>query len=301
MATPEVPAVGPRALPYPRRTREIVTPEGVVLRVELADRVARAGAVLIDLLIMLGLIAGLVLALTLTVFELSASGGVSLGLIGFFVVRNFYFAFFEIRWHGRTPGKRAIGLRVVDREGGQLTTDAVFARNLMREVELFLPATIVLTPAGDGLSGAAHLLTWIWAGIFVCLPYFNRDRLRAGDVIAGTWVIAAQRTLLLEDLLSGTGEDGPDTDRLDFAFTAPQLDVYGVLELHTLEEVLRRTDKAAAEVRAEVAARIARKIGYPADAAGTDPKAFLDAYYSALRGRLEARMLIGETKRSQHD
>jgi len=38
-----------------------------------------------------------------------------------------------------TPGKRILGIRVAARNGKALTAEAVFARNAMRELEVFLP------------------------------------------------------------------------------------------------------------------------------------------------------------------
>ncbi len=285
-----------------RREREITTPEGVVLRLNLADRGERAAAMIIDLLIMLAVIVVMILVLIQSLAALNPSVALSLGLIGFFLVRNCYFSFFELRWHGQTPGKRALGLRVVDRRGGQLRSDAVFARNLMREIELFLPVSLVLSQGDTALDAGAQLLAWIWVGIFVLMPFLNKDSLRVGDLIAGTWVIVVPKGLLLDDLVAERDASGSGSDATPvFTFTERQLDVYGVLELQTLEDILRRDDKAASEVIAEVAARIRHKIDYRDRAAWTDQKAFLDAYYAALRARLEARMLLGRHKRSKHD
>ena len=60
-----------------------------------------------------GLIAGLDSGDTLA----HASGGVMLLVL--FVIEWGYYTFFEVLWSGRTPGKRALRLRVVT-EGGQL-------------------------------------------------------------------------------------------------------------------------------------------------------------------------------------
>ena len=88
------------------------------------------------------LIVGATIALALVTIPLTAATrglGLAVGLLAFFLLRNFYFSWFECRWHGATPGKRLLGLRVIDAHGGTLTPEAVLARNLMREVELFLP------------------------------------------------------------------------------------------------------------------------------------------------------------------
>ena len=114
------------------RDWEIVTPEGVPLVFTLARAGDRAAAFLIDfVLLALGVIAILLLA------RLAGSPGgdwtTAFALLVSFLMRNFYFTWFELRWHGATPGKRKIGIRVIDGDGGQLSADAVFARNFMRE------------------------------------------------------------------------------------------------------------------------------------------------------------------------
>ena len=76
--------------------------------------------------------------------------------------------------------------------GGRLTAEMVIARNLLRDIELFLPI-VFLAQAGasGGDMGAAGIASVAWFLIFALFPCFNRDRLRAGDLIAGTvWLLA---------------------------------------------------------------------------------------------------------------
>jgi uncharacterized RDD family membrane protein YckC len=284
-----------------RGERRIVTPEGVPLIFRLAERGERAAAVLIDLVIMFVGIAAVVLAF---VFGLSWIGvsGVAIGLIILisFLIRSFYFIYFELRWQGQTPGKRALGIRVIDRKGGYLRPDAVFARNLLREVELFLPITLLNLP-GDGSSGWITLLTLGWVGILLLLPFFNKDRLRAGDMVAGTWVIAAPKALLLSDVAAGAARSKGSAVVLDpaFPFTRTQLEIYGIYELQTLEDLLRQKGPQSAETRDEVTRRIQRKIGWIGDE-DVDPERFLKAFYAALRAHLENRLLFGERRENKH-
>jgi uncharacterized RDD family membrane protein YckC len=65
-------------------------------------------------------------------------------LLGFFVLRNFYFVGFELSAAAATPGKRILGLRVASRDGGRLRPGAIFVRNAMRELEVFLPLSCSL-------------------------------------------------------------------------------------------------------------------------------------------------------------
>ena len=282
--------------------REILTPEGVPLHVYLAARGDRAVALLIDLIAMFAAIAIIVLLAALGFGFSSAVGGGwiwSLVLLTWFLIRSFYFVYFELRWQGATPGKRAMGLRVIDRQGGQLRTEAVFARNLMREIEVFIPIQMLLMAQFGG--GWADMLALVWAGIFVLMPFFNKDRLRAGDIVAGTWVVWAPKGTLQADLAGETPR--PSAASSDYPFTATQLGVYGIFELQTLETVLRKSGPDSLETQAAVCDRIRRKVGWtpPAHGQKVDPRAFLEAFYAALRAHLETRMLFGVRRESKHD
>lgn len=276
-----------------RDARALVTPEGVDLRVRLAAVSERGIALVIDLIIIVGsLIALTIAAASLLTSEQSGSIVAIIWLLGFFVLRNFYFTLFECGRRAATPGKRLMGLRVVARDGAALTTDAVVARNAMRELELYLPI-IFLVQSGVDFEAWIILAGIVWCGVFVMLPLFNRDRLRAGDFIAGTWVLKAPKQTLLPDLAG----DRPAIADAIFAFTMAQLDTYGVKELQVLESVLRRGEETAI---AAVAEQIRAKIGWTKRINESD-KEFLNAYYTSLRRRLEQRLLFGKRKLDKHD
>jgi len=151
----------------PRLRRDIVTPEGVALPVDLADRGERAAAVLIDLIIIVAALVALWLALwpiqNAGAFTTPSGWGLAFALVASFALRSFYFMLFELRWQGRTPGKHLLRIRFIDRKGGHLRSDAVFARNLMREVELFLPISLLI--AGGFGGGWFLLLSLVWVFI----------------------------------------------------------------------------------------------------------------------------------------
>ncbi len=322
-AGPAGPAKGSKPPERPGH-RDIITPEGVRVPVELADRGARAAAVSLDIILMFVIIgiAALIITLALPV-TVRENAGLPIFLLVWFAVRNFYFIFFELRWRGTTPGKRALGLRVIDRRGGQLRADAVFARNLIREVEIFIPLALLLSPGAVGDSGFATLLILVWAGIFTLMPLFNRDRLRAGDMIGGTWVIYAPKSVLLPDMAAAAATNGsasattsgttdPPSENLrpwhraararrpDYQFTEAQLSAYGIYELQVLENVLRREGLGAREAIEEVSARIRRKIEW-LDGEPVETRPFLEAFYAALRAHLESRMLMGKRRENKHD
>lgn len=285
----------PAAQPEGRR-REVVTPEGVPIPFTLAAAGDRVGALVLDLALM-GVV---VLAVLVPLVWLFAAGRgtadlvAAAGILTTFLVWTFYFPFFELTWQGQTPGKRKLGLRVVDGAGGPLRAEAVLARNLTREAELLLP--LLALTSGEavfpGAPGLARLAALAWLLVFGFLPLFNRDRLRIGDLLAGTIVVRQPQAVLLEDLASTR----PATAGA-LAFADAQLDVYGIYELQVLEQVLRQGGPARASALDTVAAKIREKIGWQGPAAA---EPFLRAFYAALRGRLEHRMLLGRRREDKH-
>jgi len=276
-----------------RTNRSLVTPEGVDLTLRIADAGQRFGALLLDLIFMV-----VTLILVTIILGVAAIAGgprfvaapVIIWLIGFFLLRNCYFIIMEMGPRAATFGKRIVGLRVVARNGGRLTADAVIARNLMREIELYLPISFLIFNTSQGLADTAAWLFGVgWTFIFAFFPLFNRDRLRVGDLLAGTWVIRTPKKTLGLDLI------GKHAMRTRLIFTDLQLDAYGQFELQTLEQILR-LDRP--EALATVADTIRAKIGYWDNSSDV---AFLNAYYEALRSRLERKLLFGRRRRDKFD
>ena len=107
-------------------------------------------------------------------------------------------------------------------------------------------------------------------------------------------VIHAPKVQLLDDIASAT----PMTETTGtIRFSPAQLEVYGIHELHVLEDVLRQSTP---EIKRNVANRIATKIGYT-PASGETDLMFLEAFYAGLRRHLEQRMLFGERKEDKYD
>lgn len=282
-------ALKPRSL-----KRTFVTPEGVDLRLELGSAGSRAGAFVIDFLLMMVILAAASFGLfylasatgkvgSMTVLQLIAV----LWLIGFFVLRNGWFSLFEMGGRGATPGKRLMGLRVVARDGSRLTASAVVARNAMREIEVFLPLSFLAAQTGEGTADTFLVLfALLWSGIFLFFPLFNRDRLRVGDLVGGTWVVRTGKGKLSDDLV-GTAHLQRRT------FPAAALNLYGIYELQTLEDVLRNEDPQAIVI---VAQTIRSKAGLPNDG---DDYGFLADYYAALCAHLEADLMVGRRRDSK--
>ncbi len=291
------------------RERTLITPEGLELNLVLGSRIVRAAALLLDLVFMTVLIIAITLllfnaAIGVPVNELMVEGNgdvprslqfiVIVWIIAMWMMRNCYFLFFELGARGATWGKRICGLRVASRDGGRLTTEAVIARNIMREIELFVPIIFFASAATGSMGGWMVMAGIGWMALFLFFPFFNRDRLRCGDLIAGTWVVEKPKVRLERSLASQEAARGASAaygQESAYRFKDEELAIYGEYELQVLESVLR-----AGQLQSliEVHEAICRKIGWEPGAG--DERAFLEAYYTQLRARLESGMRFGKRK-----
>lgn len=286
------------------RERTVVTPEGIALKVVLASRGTRFGALALDLMaigvtiivvtMLLIWIAGGVASLEENI-ELDSPVGHALQfllvvwIIVVFLFRNAWFLIFELGPRGATPGKRITGIRIAARDGGHLSAEMVIARNLLRDIELFLPLVFLMSGGDGGDMGAAGIAATAWFLVFALFPCFNKDRLRAGDVIAGTWVLEAPKSKL--EAAMSLGKVVSVATGTQYRFGEAELSIYGEYELQTLERVLREGRREAMEAVHEA---ICRKIGW--DPGSGDERAFLQAFYTQLRARLESGMRFGQRK-----
>jgi len=111
----------------------VETPEGIALTLAPAGVVARSVAFAIDFSIRVALLMTVAVALGLL-----GQFGFGLFMIFFFGLEWFYPVLFELSPWAATPGKRALGLKVVMDDGLPVTPAASFIRNLLRAAD-FLP------------------------------------------------------------------------------------------------------------------------------------------------------------------
>ncbi len=161
---------------FARKSLAIETSEGVSFALPLAGPVSRFLAWIVDLLCILTA-CGILGKLLQLVGSLSADAMLAIATLAYFVVWIGYGIFFEWTWRGQTPGKRALGLRVVDASGLRLQFSQIALRNLLRALDA-LPGLYLV-------GGAAVLLT--------------RRYQRLGDLVSNTAVIR-KRQLSLPDL-----------------------------------------------------------------------------------------------------
>jgi len=163
---------------------EVLTPEGVALRLSSAGPFPRALAWLIDAGARL-----VVLALAGIWFGMLGGFGFGSGLmlIVAFALTWLYPVMFETLWNGQTPGKRALGLRVVSVSGAPVGWAAAFVRNLLRTADM-LP-----------LGYAAGVVTSL----------FDPWGRRLGDLVAGTLVVHIERAPLARSAASSVPAQPP--------------------------------------------------------------------------------------------
>jgi uncharacterized RDD family membrane protein YckC len=180
---------------------DVRTGESIELHYELAGVGSRFLAVALDLAIQIGVLILVIITISIANNSsrfigrlVSSSAGhqveavfyAMLSIAGFVLFFG-YFIIFELWWSGRTPGKRALGLRVVRDAGFPLDVGASVIRNLVRVVEVALGFYTV--------SAICALL--------------SRENKRPGDYAAGTIVIRDRR-FVSEDIDAYMAREAPD-------------------------------------------------------------------------------------------
>lgn len=148
---------------------QLVTPEAVVLELATAGVGSRLIAFIIDAAIQSAALFALFMALFVA-GEVGADSDVVVAVVvgaGLFLILFGYPAFFETIWRGRTPGKAALGLRVVTTEGSPVRFRHSSVRAALALIEFYVT------------GGAAAILAIL----------ITRNDQRLGDLAAGTLVV----------------------------------------------------------------------------------------------------------------
>jgi uncharacterized RDD family membrane protein YckC len=146
------------------RQLTITTPEHVAIRLQPAGVGSRFLAVFIDSLIVMGA-SSLVMVLLRGVLPPGVAAAIWV-TVSFLLTWGWH-VWFETRRNGRTPGKRALSLRVVDARGLPLTIYQSMVRNVARVVD-FMP---------------------LFYGVGAVTALVSATGGRLGDLIAGTVVV----------------------------------------------------------------------------------------------------------------
>ncbi len=164
----------------------------------------------------------------------------------------FYHPLFEIFTRGKTPGKRIAGVRIVNREGGIPSVSAILIRNVFRLVDS-LPVFYVVGLVATVLS---------------------RQRLRVGDMAAGTILIQDER-MPATTFAGFGGEDSPTAVDIVTADLAAR--------------ILERWPMLAVDKRAAIARSLLARVGAEeraGDLTRLDDAALKAALTSLAGGRL---------------
>lgn len=200
--------------------RRIATPEGIEITLRVAGPVPRALAFAIDLLIRGA-------AMIAVMIALSALGnfGAALMLLSAFLLEWLYPVFFEVISAGATPGKRAMGLVVLNDDGTPIRWPASLTRNLLRAID-FLPFMYF---------------------VGFCAMIMNRDFKRLGDLAANTLVVYRDEKPAAASI--------PEANPI-----APSV-VLSLSEQRTLLDFSERANRLTGERAAELAEIVAPLIG----------------------------------------
>lgn len=190
------------------------TPEGIMLELRPAGLSARFCAFAIDWSIRIGIFyAAAIIA------GILGGVGVAFWLILLFVLEWFYPVAFELGRSGATPGKRAMGLKVIMDNGLPVTPAASLTRNLLRFADFL--------PFGYGAAILSMLL--------------RPDGKRLGDIAAATLVVhqprpAPKATLSMVEPVAPTRALAPRDQAalIALAARAPTLTVERLDELAAL-------------------------------------------------------------------
>lgn len=183
------------------RTADVLsveTSESVAFAYELAGPASRGAALLVDTVLLVAIIIAEGLA-ALLVGSLLDSEAAAPWLFGGFLVLAFvtywgYYVWGEVMHNGRTPGKQALGIRVIRDDGGRVGTLDSVIRNLIRIVDL-MPGYYAVGLVSMLLSTANKRLGDMAAGTVVVRDTGDVDLVFRGQV-------TSERSALVRDFLA---------------------------------------------------------------------------------------------------
>jgi uncharacterized RDD family membrane protein YckC len=246
---------------------EVVTGEAVALDLPVANFPSRIAALLIDMAAQVLLI--LIISVVLAAAGPANADYLTAGLIALYVIVVVgYPTIWETLSRGKTPGKLALGLRVIGDDGSPERFRQALVRALVGALEIW---TFVLAPVG--------LLTSL----------ISERGKRVGDVFAGTHVI--QERMPYRQALPPV-----------FAMVPPPLAAWAQsVQVASLSDqtadaagsYLRRFAELSPEARETVGVMLARAVSEqvtPPPPPGTPPAAYLSAVLAVRRERELARL-----------
>lgn len=160
--------------------------------------------------------------------------GPAIAIMLYFLVDWVYALLFEVRFDGVSPGKKLLGLRVVDRRGLPITWRRSFLRNLLNPLDI----------AAGGVTALVSMVV-------------SEKSQRLGDLVAGTMVVY-EADRITSDQLETSGD----------SIVAVPADLFAVMQ-----QFCSRHKQLAPEARAEVIEKIYDTLSFEYLRAGLRAKA----------------------------
>ncbi len=214
---------------------QIETPEGIDLSLRPAGLVVRSLAFAIDMALR-----AILLGLVFMVLTWLGRLGVGLALILMFLVNWWYMVLFEVFNQGRSPGKQAMGLRVIEDDGTPVGWSASVLRNLLRFADM-LPFGYFLGAISCLQHPAFKRLGDLAAGTLVVyrdLPH-QRPRLPAAEPIAVPFALTLQEQRALLSLAERQDELSAERLAELAGIAAPALNVTPAMAMARINGIAR--------------------------------------------------------------
>ncbi len=249
-----------------RQHHGVETPEHVELRLELAGVGSRMAAAALDTIVVYLSLLLLIIVASKVVTDgwLGGTAGgwfAALTILVLFGLIWGYFAAFEALNGGRTPGKQALGIRVVMDTGRPVTGGAAVVRNLVRLLDCYFPLLPVL-PA-------------------LLLMFLNKSNKRLGDMAAGTIVVRDRPT----DWGLGAVTPAPELEE-PVETGPPELSED---EFRLLDRFLGRLSDLDAAVQVRIATELARRFEDRIPRRSGDAQAYLVQVFAEEQGKRRSR------------
>lgn len=258
----------------------VETPERVELKFVLASLGNRFLACAIDhtiqlvsILMVLALSEAIGYGIQQWLSSLAVQTILAAGLLFNFLVIFGYFAYFETRWNGQTPGKRWLGIRVIADDGRPVTFYQSVVRNLLRLVDM-MPVAAILPSYFIG----------------ILTVFLSSKSKRLGDLAGGT-VVIRERSWLAEIHRRAQPElsrrrEHHDDDQFGPNPTGIRISTE---TLQIISTFLRRRDQLESGPRAHWATKIRQRVeeetGLPANGQELPDEHFLEHLHRQLMER----------------
>jgi uncharacterized membrane protein SpoIIM required for sporulation/uncharacterized RDD family membrane protein YckC len=248
-----------------RQHHGVETPEHVDVRLELAGVGSRLAAAVLDTLLIWLAVLGLVLVNASFMNDASAasSWATAVVILLLFLLLWGYFTLFEALNGGRTPGKQALGIRVVMDTGRPITGSAAVVRNLVRLLDCYFP----LLPALPALL----------------MMFMQRSNKRLGDMAAGTIVVRDNPTGWSLGVATGEVVEEP------IEAGPPELSEE---EFRLLDRFLGRLHELAPGVRERIATDLARRFEARIPRRTKDVEGYLVEVFTAEQRKRRSRFAV---------